>query len=85
MTFEILARTGAATVGGYLFCYAAAAAASRVLPLLRSEVVILTAFAAVPAMVAIAIWAFGCRSILRTWGVLIGGAIPLYVIGMWPL
>lgn len=79
----IVARTAAATIGGYAFSYSIAAALSRVLPMARSEVVILTAFFAIVLHLVVAVWAFGCRSIAIFWLVLIGISMPLYAFSFW--
>lgn len=78
-----MARCGAATIGGYGFSYSAAAALSRVLPMARSEVVILTALLAILLNLAVAIWAFGSRSILRTWAIILATGFPLYGFAFW--
>jgi len=83
MALSIAARTGAATIGGYVASYAAAAALSRILPMARAEVVILTALAAIVLNVVIALWAFGSRSIWRTWLILITCSLALYGFAFW--
>jgi len=79
----IVARIAAATIGGYGFSYSVAAALSLVLPMARSEVVILTAFLAIILHLVMAVWAFACHSITRFWLVLIGISVPLYGVSFW--
>jgi len=80
---SIVARTAAATIGGYAFSYSVGGALSRVLAMERSEVVILTALLAVILHAIVAVWAFGCRSITRFWLALIGISGPLYAFSFW--
>jgi drug/metabolite transporter (DMT)-like permease len=61
----IAVRTLAATAGAYAASYALAAALARLLPLPRSEAVILSSMLGIVAMVGFAIWAFAERSLPR--------------------
>ena len=82
-TLPIAARIAAATIGGYALAYSVAAALSLVLPMPRSEVVILTAFLAIVVHLIVAVWAFGCRSVMQFWLVLVGISVPLYGFSFW--
>jgi len=79
----IAARIAAAAIGGYALAYSVAAALSLLLPMARSEVVILTALLAIVVHLIVAVSAFGCRSIMRFWLILVGISVPLYGFSFW--
>ncbi|MDH2050449.1 hypothetical protein [Achromobacter marplatensis] len=63
---RIAARVLAATVGVYGCMYAAVGAAAR-LPWPAADAILYPALAAVPAHVALSIWAFAARSVFKVW------------------
>ncbi len=62
---EIVARIAAATAGAYAASYALAAGLARLLPLPRSEAMILSSVLGIVAIVGFALWAFAERSLAR--------------------
>lgn len=71
---RIAARALAATVGVYGCVYAAVGAAAR-LPWPAADAILYPALAAVPAHVALSIWAFAARSVVKVWLLLAAGAV----------
>lgn len=81
--WPVVSRTIAAVLGGYVFTYCCTAALARLLPLAKSDAVVVATLAAFIIYTAVILWAFGCRSAWRAWAVL-ALAAPLAVIGFWP-
>ncbi|EMD99733.1 MULTISPECIES: hypothetical protein [Stutzerimonas stutzeri subgroup] len=81
--WPVVSRTLAAVLGGYVFTYCCTAALARLLPLAKSDAVVVATLAAFIIYTAAILWAFGCRSAWRAWAV-IALALPLALIGFWP-
>lgn len=81
--WPLISRISAAVLGGYVFTYCCTAALARLLPLAKADAVVVATLTAFIIYTAVILWAFGCRSPWRAWGVL-ALAAPLAVIGFWP-
>lgn len=81
--WPVVSRTLAAVLGGYVFTYCCTAALARLLPLAKSDAVVVASLAAFIIYTVVILWAFGCRSAWRAWAVL-ALAVPLSAIGFWP-
>ncbi|MNF35961.1 hypothetical protein D3C76_233130 [compost metagenome] len=78
-----LSRIAAALLGGYVFTYAFTAALARLLPMGKTDALIVSSLPAFMVYSLTILWAFGCRNVWRAWaGVAL--AVPLGVIGFWP-
>ncbi|MGD9850585.1 MAG: iron transporter [Nitrospirales bacterium] len=75
---SVVSRIGAATLGGYALAYACTAFLSVVLPLAKSEAVLIASMVAFVIYAAAILWAFAADSPIRAWFVLL---IPTALFG----
>jgi len=79
----VIARTGAATLGGYATANSAAIALAHALPGPRAEAVVSGLLASFAIYLLAILWAFGARSVARAWLGLVCAAVPMAGLAWW--